>query len=255
MTDYLGDGPDMHGTPRVDILRDEQPLSRELHHGLKLWRVANWLPDNHAWPLRVDFAARALTYSTVDQPAGERPFTQTLLQLPPGRLWSTLAGAGALWCADPAHEDEVTDPAGPRTRQCPHLVDRAGVHFPPGVMPVGAVVRALGVSPDAYAQAASAAANQAVEFALTIVIERAAAACEHTDPAGPIYDSTRACTGCVVTALVAFMNGPDPDDLAVRDRLLAAAGAGPVRAERWVVGHGAVPVGDPRATEWARRMF
>lgn len=254
MSDHLGDGPDMHGSPAVDLLRHSVELSPDIALELCRWERANDLDPDHGWPLRIDFADQAITYWPATLPAGDPPLTQTLLQVPRGRLWQALADAGALWCADPAHAvaDESRPMGGPVVRMapCQRLVDRAGVHFPPGVMPVGAAMRALGISPDATARAreqTSAALRRAVEFSLTIVVERAARACEHTDPAGPIYDSTRACTGCVVAAVMEFMRGPAPADKAARAALFDAVTRDLQPAGHWVVGHGFVPAGDPRA--------
>lgn len=212
------------GAPRVDILREPVGLPTETVNGLRLWVLANQLPAGHGWPLRIDWPSAGITYWPANLPAGDPPYTQTLMQVPRGPLWRALAAAGALWCADPAH-----DSPGPRL-PCPHRLDPAGEHRPDQI------------------------ADQVVELALTVALEQAGRTCEHPDPGGPIYQPVRGCPACGAQAVMKLTRGPDPVEQATRERLARLVGMlGPLaEAGHWVVGHGYVPAGDPRAVEWWR---
>jgi len=215
------------GGRRVDILRRPVALPAEVTNALHVFELANRLPADHGWPLRIDWAASSITYWPPTAP-GEPPYTQTLIQPPRGRLWPALLEARAVWCADPAH----TRPAW----ECPYQLDHTGEH---------AAQDDAGAQTNAHAELVM---TRAIEHALTAVLDHAGRTCEHPDPGAPIYDSVRGCVPCAVAALMKLMAGPTPAEQAARERLRSAMTGGLLPAGHWVVGQGFVPAGDPRLT-------
>lgn len=183
---------DRRGTRRVSLLRHPVDLDPEVSNGLRLWAIANDLPAENRWPVIIDWVAKTITHG----PGTALP----LQQIPRGRLWPALIAAGAVWCADPDH----TTGGYP----CPHKVDSVGQHAPQPPAPVVTTGPHLADGP--------------LELLITTAIHRAAGACEHPDPGGPIYESDRACAQCAAAAVMDLFRTADAI------HLLQARAAGPL---------------------------
>lgn len=191
------------GTPRVDILREAVDLGQQGANALRVWLIGNdidFVGNTGAWPLRIDWPARTITY----WPGGttEGAVTKPLQRVPLAPLWRILANHGALWCADPAHYS-------PEGTVCPHRVDASGEHTTyvedrtlcsdkPRLVPAG---RPLSSYPNTE-QRPSYDVDAPLELAITTALQRAAPGCEHPDPGQPIYDHTRACAACGAAAVL-----------------------------------------------------
>lgn len=242
-------------TDRVDILRHPVDLPPDTGQRLQIWLHANQLDPAHGWPLRIDWPQQGITYWP-NGPDGDH-FTQTIMETLHGRLWYDLADAGALWCADPDHDTpDVPDPvlSDPDRMMpsgkvpCPHLIGRTGRHLPAGpewrpwnkpADPPGRPVPTPGRPADDAAPA-DFSTTGTLALAITTAISRAGETCEHPDPGihMPIYTSAWACPTCSAVAVLNLL----------RTTLAVAPVAEQLRpAGHWVVGHGRVPAGDPRA--------
>lgn len=203
------------GTPRVDILRESADLGREGGNALRLWLIGNGIPHGTGWtwPLRIDWPARTITYwPNGIEDSAEGSFTRPLKRVPLAPLWRTLADAGALWCANPAHTTW-------NGTVCQHRVNAQGEHTRyvedhrlrssrPSYYPAG--------PPDQHATTQATDEHDAdgpLELLITTALQRAAPSCEHPDPGQPIYDHTRACAACGAAAVLELFHTADAIDL------------------------------------------
>jgi hypothetical protein len=91
----------------------------------------------------------------------------------------------------------TTDPAGAAA------VPPPAVAVPPPPPPAGGIPPVAAHPPDP---------DEQLSKYIRQAVERAADECDHTDPAGPIYPTTRACSTCTTTAVLNLFHTADALD-------------------------------------------